>query len=41
MGILSVGLNNINLEANLDEDDPEIIFNVRLNTIDLNNEKHL
>ena len=31
MGILSVGLNNINLtDANFYEDDPEIIIHVRL-----------
>ena len=44
MGILSVDLNNINLDhVNFDEDDPETIVHVRLMVWHkiLNNVKHL
>ena len=46
MGILSVDLNNINLDdVNFDEDDPETITHVRLmawlGVIDLNNVNHV
>ena len=41
MGILSVDLNNINLDdVNFDEDDPETFIHAILGVTDLNNVKH-
>ena len=40
MGILSVNLNNINLDNNFDEDDPNAIFPIRLSDWK-KNAKHL
>ena len=40
MGILSVNLNNINLDNNFDEDDPDTIFLIRLLVLQVKFEKH-
>ena len=41
MGILSVNLNNINLDNNFDEDDPETIILIKLLDSKLKNANHL
>ena len=46
MGILNIGLNNINLDNNFDEDDPDTIIHIwilawHITTLNLKNARHL
>ena len=41
MGILSIDLNNINLDDTFDEDDPDTIILIRIGILNLKNAKHL
>ena len=41
MGIFSVNLNSINLQNNLDEDDPDTIFLIRLLAWHIRFKKHI
>ena len=40
MDILDINLNNINLDNNFDEDDPDTIIHIRLFTWNIKFEKH-